>query len=343
MKSPESCAFATATSSRWCRTAAIPATAAAPPRMKSGSQVVLSLQRLNRVRQVDAANYSMIVEAGCTLAEAQRGAGGESPLSIEPWAPKARRRSAAISPPMPAEPRCLRYGMMRDLVLGLEVVLADGSVLVGAEKPAQGQHRLRREIPVHRRRRHARHHHRGLVSSCFRIPADTATALVGIDSPHDALDLLARLRTAARRSSDLLRIDAAHRRRNDREARCRSRESLDFECPWYLLIELSSPNPKQDLTTLLTAELEDAADGGAVKDAMLATSLGASAGDVEIARDRCRRRSAVTAPASSTMSRCRSPPSPRSSRKAARWRAASPPKATWSPTATRATAICISI
>src|SRR5277367_5017355 len=40
---------------------------------ESGSQIVLSLRRLNRVRQVDAANYSMIVEAGCTLAEAQAG------------------------------------------------------------------------------------------------------------------------------------------------------------------------------------------------------------------------------------------------------------------------------
>src|ERR1700727_3526848 len=48
---------------------------------------------------------------------------------------------------------------------------------------------------------------------------------------------------------------------------------LSFECPWYLLIELSSPNPNQNLTALLTSELEDAASSGAVKDAMLATSL----------------------------------------------------------------------
>src|SRR5579862_9072910 len=52
---------------------------------ESGSQIVVSLQRLNRVRQVDAANYSMIIEAGCTLAEAQ-GAAREAerlfPLSL---------------------------------------------------------------------------------------------------------------------------------------------------------------------------------------------------------------------------------------------------------------------
>jgi D-lactate dehydrogenase (cytochrome) len=48
---------------------------------------------------------------------------------------------------------------------------------------------------------------------------------------------------------------------------------LEFGCPWYLLIELSSPNPNQNLAGLLTAELEDAASGGTVKDAMIATSL----------------------------------------------------------------------
>ena len=52
---------------------------------ESGIQIVVSLQRLNRVRHVDAANYSMIVEAGCTLAGAQtaaREAGRLFPLSL---------------------------------------------------------------------------------------------------------------------------------------------------------------------------------------------------------------------------------------------------------------------
>lgn len=52
---------------------------------ESGSQIVLSMRRLNRIRQVDAANYSMIVEAGCTLAEAQAAASDQArlfPLSL---------------------------------------------------------------------------------------------------------------------------------------------------------------------------------------------------------------------------------------------------------------------
>jgi FAD/FMN-containing dehydrogenase len=82
------------------------------------------------VRQVDAANYSMIVEAGCTLAEthAARGADRLFPLSL------GSEGTAQIGGNLSTNAggtAVLRYGMMRDLVLGLEVVLADGRVLSG--------------------------------------------------------------------------------------------------------------------------------------------------------------------------------------------------------------------
>jgi FAD/FMN-containing dehydrogenase len=50
-------------------------------------------------------------------------------------------------------------------------------------------------------------------------------------------------------------------------------DPLGQNTPWYLLVELSSPNPRQDLITLLTAILEDAAARGTIVDAMLAASI----------------------------------------------------------------------
>jgi FAD/FMN-containing dehydrogenase len=96
---------------------------------------------------------------------------------------------------------------------------------------------------------------------------------VGIDSPQDALELLARLRTAA--GDQVTSFELMPRLAVELTVRHVTgvADPLDQGAPWYLLVELSSPNPDQDLLTLLTDTLEQAAVAGTVKDAMLATSL----------------------------------------------------------------------
>jgi FAD/FMN-containing dehydrogenase len=239
---------------------------------ESGSQIVVSMQRLNQVRHIDAANYSMIVEAGCTLAATQaaaRDANRLFPLSL------GSEGTAQIGGNLSTNAggtAVLRYGMMRDLTLGLEVVLADGRVLAGLKslrKDNTGYDVKSLFIGAEGTL--------GIITAVslklFPLPGDTATALVGIDSPSQALELLARLRTAAGdqvTSFELMPRIAV-------EITVRRVEGvanpLGFGCAWYLLVELSSPNPTQGLTALLTAELEEAAAAGAVKDAMPATSL----------------------------------------------------------------------
>src|SRR5882724_2559476 len=163
---------------------------------EAGSQIVLSLRRLNRVRQIDAANYSMIIEAGCTLAEAQaaaRAADRLFPLSL------GSEGTAQIGGNLSTNAggtAVLRYGMMRDLTLGLEVVLADGRVLASLKslrKDNTGYDVKSLFIGAEGTL--------GIITAAslklFPLPADAATALVGIDSPQHALDLLARLRSAA--------------------------------------------------------------------------------------------------------------------------------------------------
>jgi FAD/FMN-containing dehydrogenase len=239
---------------------------------ESGSQIVVSMQRLNRIRQVDAVNFSMIVEVGCTLAGAQtaaRDANRLFPLSL------GSEGTAQIGGNLSTNAggtAVLRYGMMRDLVLGLEVVLADGRVLSALKslrKDNTGYDVKSLFIGAEGTL--------GIITAAslklFPVPADTATALAGLDSPRHALDLLARLRTAA--GDQVTSFELIPRIAVEMTVKhvAGVANPLDFGCAWYLLIELSSPNPNQNLTALLTSELEEAVGAGAVKDAMLATSI----------------------------------------------------------------------
>src|SRR6202050_2045033 len=239
---------------------------------EGGSQIVLSMRRLNRVRQIDAHNYSMIIEAGCTLAEAQKAARDADrlfPLSL------GSEGTAQIGGNLSTNAggtAVLRYGMMRDLVLGLEVVLADGrllSALKSLRKDNTGYDVKSLFIGAEGTL--------GIITAAslklFPVPADTATALVGIDSPPHALEWLARLRGAA--GDQVTSFELMPRIAVEMTVKhiAGVANPLGFDCAWYLLIELSSPNPNQYLLALLTSELEDAAAAGAVKDAMLATSL----------------------------------------------------------------------
>jgi FAD/FMN-containing dehydrogenase len=242
---------------------------------ESGTQVVLSMRRLNRVREIDAANNSMIIEAGCTLQEAQRAAHSADrlfPLSL------GSEGTAQIGGNLSTNAggtAVLRYGMMRDLVLGLEVVLADGRVMSGLKslrKDNTGYDVKSLFIGAEGTL--------GVITAAslklFPLPADTATALVGVDSPQCALELLARLGNAAgdqvtafelmpRAAVELtvLHIPGVA-------------NPLAQEAPWFVLVELTSPNPAHALAAALTDELQRAAEEGTVRDAMVATSMAQS-------------------------------------------------------------------
>jgi FAD/FMN-containing dehydrogenase len=239
---------------------------------ESGSQVIVSMQRMHRVRQIDADNNSMIVEVGCTLSAAQaaaREANRLFPLSL------GSEGTAQIGGNLSTNAggtAVLRYGMMRDLVMGLEVVLADGRVLKALKslrKDNTGYDVKSLFIGAEGTL--------GIITAAslklFPLAIDTATALVGIDSPRHALELLARLRRAA--GDQVTSFELMPRIAVELTTRLVPgvANPLDFDSAWYLLIELGSPNPNETLGNLLTAELEEAAAAGTVKDAMLATSL----------------------------------------------------------------------
>jgi FAD/FMN-containing dehydrogenase len=93
--------------------------------------VVVSMERMNRIRGIDAADFSAVVEAGCVLAAIKEAAEAEDlffPLSL------GAEGSCQIGGNISTNAggiNVLRYGMTREMILGLEVVLADGTVWNG--------------------------------------------------------------------------------------------------------------------------------------------------------------------------------------------------------------------
>lgn len=100
----------------------------------SGQQVILSLSRLNRIREIDAENYTATVEAGCVLATVRAAVSEVDRLFPLSFGAEGSCQIGGVMSTNAGGINTLRYGNARDLALGLEVVLADGTIWNGLRK-----------------------------------------------------------------------------------------------------------------------------------------------------------------------------------------------------------------
>jgi len=163
--------------------------------LAKGTQIVLNLSRMNRIRSLDAINYTITVEAGCILADVREAAEQGNclfPLNL----PSIQH--CAIGGNLSTNAggiNVLRYGTMRDLVLGLEVVLPDGRIWNGLRalrKDNSGYDLKQLFIGAEGTL--------GIITAAvlklFPRPRATATACVGLRDPAAAVALFAHLRAA---------------------------------------------------------------------------------------------------------------------------------------------------
>ena len=232
--------------------------------------LVLSLNRLDRIREVDATSNTMTCDAGVILAKAQEAAAAAErlfPLSL------AAEGSCTIGGNLATNAggtAVLAYGNARDLVLGLEVVLADGRVWNGLSK-------LKKDNTGYDLKNLfiGAEGTLGVITAAvlklYPRPRAVETAFVGLASPADALALfsLAGERAGGTVTSFELmsRTSVAFALRHGPGCR----DPLGAPHPWYVLIELSSQAAglRGALEDLLTAAVEQ----GRVADATIAASL----------------------------------------------------------------------
>jgi D-lactate dehydrogenase (cytochrome) len=233
-------------------------------------EVVVSMRRLDKIRDVDASSNTMTCEAGVVLQVAQQRARDVDrlfPLSL------AAEGSCTIGGNLSTNAggtAALAYGVAREMALGLEVVLADGRILnlLSKLKKDNTGYDLRNLFI-------GAEGTLGIITAAtlklFPKPRAIETAYVGLKSPAQALKLLSISQNEAAgslTSFELLAdiaVDFSIRHGID------IRDPLQSKHPWYVLMELSSS--RDDARAALESILAQGMEQGIVDDAVIAANL----------------------------------------------------------------------
>jgi FAD/FMN-containing dehydrogenase len=238
---------------------------------EDGSEIVLSLARLNRIRAIDPVDMTMTLEAGVTLKAAQDAAAGAGcllPLSISS---EGTAQIGGVLATNAGGNTTVRYGNARDMVLGLEAVLPDGALW-------NGLRRLRKDNTGYALRQLlvGSEGTLGVITAAVLKlvprPAEREVALCAVASPQAALDLFTRFQ----------RHDAAAVQAFE----YMSGEGMGFvlkhipditlplaePAAHYALVELATPRPDAGLRAAMEQVLEAALNDGVVQDAAIAGS-----------------------------------------------------------------------
>lgn len=244
----------------------------------SAQAVVVLTSRLNRIRQIDTDNDTMVVEAGCTLQavqQAARDAGRLFPLSL------AAEGSCTVGGNLATNAggtQVLRYGNARDLVLGLEVVTPQGEIwngLRGLRKDNTGYDLRNLYIGSEGTL--------GFITAAslklYPLPVAQCTALLALESVEAAVAVLAAARQGFGAMLTGFELIAANCLEG--VTRCFPEQRLPFEgasaqLPWFALLELSDSESEEHARARFEQVLGDCIGQGLVKDAVIAENVAQS-------------------------------------------------------------------
>ncbi|MHA6848071.1 FAD-binding oxidoreductase [Ralstonia syzygii] len=233
--------------------------------------VIVSLARMRRIRHIDAANNSIEVEAGCVLKAVQDAAAAVQRLYPVSLGAEGSCQIGGTLSTNAGGTSVLRYGNTRENVLGLEVVLADGSVwngLRGLRKDNTGIDLKQVFIGAEGTL--------GIITAAtlklHPLPTRHSLAWFAPADPDAALRILGMFqancgpRLTAYELMNARQLELVIEHVQDR------RNPLDGTHGWHVLVELSDTHDGTDMDEVLLQTLEQATEAGLIEDAILATS-----------------------------------------------------------------------
>jgi len=234
------------------------------------ASIIVSLERLNRIRDIDARDFSIVAEAGCVVQAVQQAAADAGRLFPIQWGAQGTAQIGGMLSTNAGGIRTLCWGNARELVLGLEVVLPDGRVL-------DDLRRVRKDNSGYA----LRHLFIGAEGTLGIITAaamrllpplrNVETAFIAVPSPDAALSLYGRFRESG---ADLVAFELAVRHSMELCARygVDLRMPLPLDAPWYVMAEIAAAHPSVPLRQMMEETLSGAMEAGEVLDAALAES-----------------------------------------------------------------------
>ena len=238
---------------------------------EGGSDIILSLERMNRIRDIDPVGNTMIVDGGCILADVHKAAaehGRMFPLSL---GSEGSCRIAGNLSTNAGGTAVLAYGNMRQLCLGLEVVLPTGEIW-------NGLRRLKKDNTGYDLRdlfigaEGTLGVITGAVLKLFPQPLGHQVAFAGLQSVDEALTLFknaSSLCGTALTGFELMpRIGVEFTVRNIPGVR----DPLETVHPWYVLIDISTSDSAETAERMMMTLLEQGYEAGLIQDATIASS-----------------------------------------------------------------------
>jgi len=234
---------------------------------ESGEQVLLSLSRLNSIRAVDPNDFSIVVEAGCILADVQSAAQQVDrlfPLSL------GAEGSCQIGGNLSTNAggiNVIRYGTARQQALGLEVVLADGTIWDGLRS-------LRKDTAGYDMKQMfiGSEGTLGIITAAtlklYPQPGDTTTVFAALNDASQAVTLLGLLRKQLADGIQAFELISDRCLRFVSRHIPNAKQPFDDDYPWFVLCELIDAGQESIVEDAFAAAMEQ----GLVSDAIIAKS-----------------------------------------------------------------------